>query len=105
MHSRPRTRRRDIKFQYKGKENCQKEIHNNSDKTYGILFVKKVCQALIGSWVRLSNGKKAKIIYIDQSRTSALPIVETEDGNFWDIATKQGVDITCLLTYDELLKH
>ncbi len=75
------------------------------DATYGVLFVKKVCQALIGSWVRLSNGKKAKIIYIDQSRTSALPIVETEDGNFWDIATKQGVSITCLLTYDELFTH
>lgn len=73
------------------------------DAEYGVLFVKKVCQALIGSWVRLSNGKKAKIIYIDQSRTSALPIVETEDGNFWDIATKQGVDVTDLMTYDELL--
>lgn len=73
------------------------------DAEYGVLFVKKVCQALIGSWVRLSNGKKAKIIYIDQSRTSALPIVETEDGEFWDVATKAGIKITELLTYDEIV--
>ena len=53
--------------------------------------------------MRLSNGKKAKIIYIDQSRTSALPIVETEDGEFWDVATKAGIKITELLTYDEIV--
>ena len=73
------------------------------DAKYGVLFVKKICQALIGSWVRLASGKKAKIVYIDQSRTSALPIVETEDGEFWDIATKKDEKIVEMMTYQEAL--
>ncbi|MBQ9365348.1 MAG: HD-GYP domain-containing protein [Schwartzia sp.] len=74
------------------------------DAKYGVLFVKKVCQSLIGSWVRLASGKKAKIVYIDQSRTSALPIVETEDGEFWDITTKKDDSIVEMLTYDEVIQ-
>ena len=80
-------------------------MEDKLDAEYGVLFVKKVCQGLIGSWVRLSDGTKAKIIYIDQSRTSALPIVETEKGEFWDVATKAGIKITELLTYEELLTN
>lgn len=71
------------------------------DAEYGVLFVKKVCAALIGNWVRLTNDEKAKIVYIDQSRTSSLPIVETEAGRFYDLATESRVKIDSLLTYRE----
>ncbi len=69
---------------------------------YGVIFVKHICQALIGCWVRLSDGQKGKIIYIDQSRTSALPIIKLENGEFWNVASKQDVYIQELLTYDEI---
>ncbi len=72
------------------------------DAEYGILFIKNVCHALVGTWVRLTDGQKARIVYIDQSRTSALPIVETERGDFWDIATKRDVKIKEFLTIDEI---
>ncbi len=70
------------------------------DAEYGVLFIKNVCHALVGTWVRLTDGQRAKIVYIDQSRTSALPIVETEHGDFWDIATKKDVKILEILSGD-----
>lgn len=72
------------------------------DPEYGILFVKEVCQSLMGNWVRLTNGEKAKIVYIDQSRTSAMPIVETESGKFLDTGT-QSIKVKELLTYLEAI--
>ena len=71
------------------------------DAEYGVLFVKKVCHALTGSWVRLKGGEKAKIIYIDQSRTNSLPIVETTKGEFYDLAHDSRTKIAELLTLRE----
>lgn len=71
------------------------------DAEYGVLFVKKICHALTGSWLRLTNGEKAKIIYIDQSRTNSLPIVETTEGKFYDLAHDSRVKIKELLTLSE----
>lgn len=75
-------------------------IKNRLDTTFGILFIKKVCHALTGSWVRLTNDKKAKIIYIDESRIDVLPIVQTEDGEFIDLNTSP-IKIKLLLTFQE----
>lgn len=72
------------------------------DTEYGILFIKKVCHALNGSWVMLSNGDKAKIVYIDESRVNALPIVQTEAGKFFDLNTMCDVKITALLMSSEI---
>ena len=76
-------------------------MENKIDAEYGVLFVKKICHALTGSWLRLTNGEKAKIIYIDQSRTNSLPIVETPDGKFYDLAHDGRVKIVELLTLAE----
>ena len=70
---------------------------------YGVLFVKKVCHALTGSWLRLTSGEKAKIVYIDQSRTNSLPIVETTEGKFYDLAHDGRVKIVELLTLSEAM--
>ena len=66
------------------------------------MFVNRICQSLVGNWVKLSNGQKAKIVYIDQSRASAsaMPLVETENGKFIDTGA-QAVKVTELLTYVE----
>ncbi len=71
------------------------------DAEYGVLFVRKICHALTGSWVLLENGEKAKIIYIDQSRTNSLPIVETTNGQFYDLAHDRRAKIVELLTLQE----
>ena len=78
-------------------------MEDKIDAEYGVLFVKKVCHALTGSWLRLTNGEKAKIVYIDQSRTNALPIVETTEGKFYDLAHDGHVKIAELLTVSEAI--
>ena len=50
----------------------------------------------------LSNGDKAKIVYIDESRVNALPIVQTEAGKFFDLNTMCDVKITALLMSSEI---
>ena len=76
-------------------------MEDKLDAEYGVLFVKKICHALTGSWLRLTSGEKAKIIYIDQSRTNALPIVETTEGKFYDLAHDGRVKVAELLTISE----
>lgn len=71
------------------------------DAEYGLLFIRKVCHSLNGSWVRLSNGKKAKIVYIDDSRMNALPVVQTDEGEFMDLNARHDVRVSVLLTYQE----
>lgn len=79
-------------------------MEDKIDAEYGVLFVKKICHALTGSWLRLTNGEKAKIVYIDQSRTHSLPIVETPDGKFYDLAHDGKVKIVELLTLSEAME-
>lgn len=74
------------------------------DAEYGVLFVKKICHALTGSWLRLTSGEKAKIVFIDQSRTNSLPIVETTEGKFYDLAHDGRVKIVELLTLSEAME-
>ena len=71
------------------------------DEEYCVLFVRKMCHALTGSWVLLSNGEKGKIIYIDQSRTKSLPIVQTTKGKFHDLSSDASVKIVRMLTMTE----
>ena len=78
-------------------------MEDKIDAEYGVLFVKKVCHALTGSWLRLTSGEKAKIVYIDQSRTNSLPIVETTEGKFYDLAHDGRVKIVELLTLSEAM--
>ncbi|MBR5162686.1 MAG: HD domain-containing protein [Schwartzia sp.] len=71
------------------------------DEGYCMLFVRQLCQALTGSWVRLTSHEKAKIIYIDPNHTPPLPIVQTTKGKFYDFSTTDAVKIEELLTMKE----
>lgn len=77
-------------------------MNKRLDTEYGVLFIRKICHALNGSWLKLSNGKRAKIVYIDDSRMSALPIVQTPDEEFIDLNHAQGLKIIALLNSREL---
>ncbi len=72
------------------------------DTEYGILFIRQVCHALNGNWVKLTTGEKAKMVYIDETRLSALPVVQTMSGDFIDLNTNPSIRIECLLTHEEI---
>lgn len=72
------------------------------DTEYGVLFLKKLCHALNGNWVALSNGERGRIVYIDESRVTSLPVVQTTTGAFIDLNTKRDVKIDAILTANEV---
>lgn len=72
------------------------------DKTYGIKFISELCKSLNGNWLGLSNGERAKIVYIDESRVVALPLVQTAKGDFIDLNKQRDIKIDSLLTANEV---
>ena len=72
------------------------------DTEYGVLFMRKLCHSLNGNWVALSDGQKARIVYIDESRVSALPTVQTLQNEFIDLNRRSDIKIESLLTAREV---
>ena len=72
------------------------------DTEYGVLFIKHLCHALNGNWVRLSNGEKGRIVYLDESRVRSLPVVQTDKGEFYDLNNKRDIKVECILTASEV---
>lgn len=71
------------------------------DTRFGVVFMKKLLQAINGSWVGLSDGSRAKIVYIDDSRVTAQPIVQTTKGEFIDLNRRADLKVAALLTANE----
>lgn len=71
------------------------------DTRFAVVFIKKLLQAINGSWVGLSDGQRAKIVYLDDSRVTNLPMVETLKGEFIDLNRRSDLTITSLLTAQE----
>ena len=72
------------------------------DTKYSILFISKLCHSMQGNWVGLSNGQRAKIVYINESRFTSMPIVQTTRGEFIDLNSNREVKIEALLTANEV---
>lgn len=72
------------------------------DTDFGFRFIRRVCHSLNGNWVKLSNGEAGKIIYIDESRLTSLPVVQTMDGDFMDLNLRTDVKVEYLLTSREI---
>ena len=66
-----------------------------------VVFIKKLFQAINGSWVGLSDGQRAKIVYLDDSRVTAQPIVQTTKGEFIDLNRRTDIKVDALLTAQE----
>ena len=77
-------------------------VANHLDAAYGLPFIRNVSHSLNGNWVRLTNGETGKIVYIDESRLDALPIVQTMDGAFIDLNTLSSIRIESMLTSEEM---
>ena len=72
------------------------------DTRFGVVFMKKLLQALNGCWVGLSDGQRAKIVYIDDSRVTAQPIVQTTKDEFIDLNKRTDLTVAALLTANEV---
>ena len=77
-------------------------IAGKLDTNYTVLFIKNLNHALNGNWVGLSNGERAKIVYIDESRIFSMPIVQTTKNQFIDLNRRTDVKIEALLTANEV---
>ena len=77
-------------------------LNGKLDTTYGIKFISELCHSLNGNWVGLSTGERAKIVYINESRVSSLPIVQTTKGAFYDLNARHDIKIEALLTANEV---
>ena len=77
-------------------------VANRLDVSYGLPFIRNVCNSLNGNWVRLTNGEVGKIVYIDESRLNSLPVVQTMDGAFVDLNTLSSIRVDSLLTGMEM---
>ena len=77
-------------------------LRGKLDTEYGVYFLKHLCHALNGNWVRLSDGSKGKIVYIDESRVTSLPVVQITEDKFIDLNQNTSVKIEALLTANEL---
>lgn len=71
------------------------------DPEYGVKFIRYVGHALNGNWVMLSDGRRGRIVYIDESRVNALPVVQTTTGEFVDLNRSSDVKIDYVLTASE----
>jgi HD-GYP domain-containing protein (c-di-GMP phosphodiesterase class II) len=67
-----------------------------------VVFIKEFMQAINGCWVGLSNGQRAKIVYIDDSRVTSLPIVQTAGDEFIDLNRRPDLKVDSLLTANEV---
>ena len=71
------------------------------DTRFVITFTKKLLQSINGSWVGLSDGQRGKIVYLDDSRVTSLPVVQTTKGDFIDLNRRSDLKVDALLTAQE----
>ena len=74
------------------------------DSEYAVLFMRKLNAALNGCWLRLSDGTAGRIVYIDESRVTAMPVVQLVDGGFIDLNTVKDITVVEIMTAAEVSK-
>ena len=74
------------------------------DSEYAVLFMRKLNAALNGCWLRLSDGTAGRIVYIDESRVTAMPVVQLVDGGFVDLNTVKDITVVEIMTAAEVSK-
>ena len=72
------------------------------DTRFGILFMRNLRRSLNGNWVGLNDGQRARIVYIDETRVIAQPVVQTAKNEFIDLNKKTDLKVEALLTAREI---
>jgi len=71
--------------------NFERQNFSILDTKYLFIFLQNIAYTYVGSWARLTNGKTAEIIFINQAQMSR-PIVKSED-EFIDLSKNTDIDI------------
>ena len=74
------------------------------DSEYAVLFMRKLNAALNGCWLRLSDGTAGRIVYIDESRVTAMPVVQLVDGGFIDLNSVKDITVVEIMTAADVSK-
>ncbi len=72
------------------------------DSEYAVLFMRKLNAALNGCWLRLSDGTAGRIVYIDETRVTAMPVVQLDSGGFLDLNTVKDITVVEIMTAAEV---
>lgn len=75
--------------------NFERQNFSILDTQYLLVFLQNIAYTYVGSWVKLTNGETAEIIFINQSQMSR-PIVKTEN-DFIDLSKRLDLDIESLI--------
>jgi len=88
---------------YRGKVCPFEVIKMFETKVYGeldtqtlLIFLNNIAYTYIGSWVRLSDGVEAEVVFINSSQLSR-PMVRTLDGQFIDLSVNKEIIIDSLV--------
>ena len=74
------------------------------DSEYAVLFMRKMNAALNGCWLRLSDGSAGRIVYVDESRVTAMPVIQLADGGFIDLNTVKDLTVVEIMTASDVSK-
>ena len=72
------------------------------DKTFGLIFMFRLRHSFNGSWVGLTNGKRAQIVEIDEKRVTDQPIVKTLKGDVINLNETPDLKVEAMLTAKEI---
>ena len=72
------------------------KVYGELDTQYLLIFLNNIAYTYIGSWVKLSDGVEAEVVFINGSQLSR-PIVRTLDERFIDLSVIKGISIDSLV--------
>ena len=72
------------------------------DKKFGLILMFRLRHSFNGCWVGLTNGKRAKIIEIDEMRVTDQPIVKTLKGEVINLNETPDLKVEAMLTAKEI---
>ena len=76
--------------------------HGKLDKKFGLILMFRLRHSFNGCWVGLTNGKRAKIIEIDEMRVTDQPIVKTLKGEVINLNETPDLKVEAMLTAKEI---
>lgn len=75
--------------------NFEQGSYSLLDTKYLLAFLQNIAYTYVGSWVKLTNGKNAEVVFINKNMMSR-PIVKSEN-NFIDLSKNKELDIQGIL--------
>ena len=74
----------------------ERKSYGELDTEFLLVFLRNIAYTYIGAWVRLTDGREAEVMFINQNNL-ANPIVRTADGAIIDLVYEKDLSISELL--------